>query len=70
MDYDPGSRTGHAILYSAPTPFEIESAVRRALALRADADLWAPLVAAWMTAAPRWSTAAAAIVEIAGQYGG
>jgi hypothetical protein len=70
VDYDPGSRTGHAILYSAPTPFEIESAVRRALALRADADLWAPLVAAWMTAAPRWSTAAAAIVEIAGQYGG
>ena len=39
----PGSRTGQAILYSAATPFEIESAVRRALALRADGDVWAPL---------------------------
>jgi hypothetical protein len=70
VDYDPGSRTGHAILYNAASPFEIESAVRRALALRADADLWAPIVTALMTAAPRWAAAAAAIVEIAGQYGG
>ena len=33
VDYDARSRTGHAILYSAATPFEIESAVRRALTL-------------------------------------
>ena len=44
VDYDPASRTGQAILYSADTPFEIESGVRRALTLRADGDVWAPLV--------------------------
>jgi glycogen synthase len=42
VDYDAGSRTGHAILYGAASPFEIESAVRRALTLRADGDVWAP----------------------------
>jgi glycogen synthase len=69
VDYDEGSRTGHAILYSAAaTPFEIESAVRRALTLRADGDVWTPLVKTLMTSAPRWSAAAAAISEIAAQY--
>jgi starch synthase len=68
VDYDEGSRTGHAILYATATPFEIESAVRRALALRADGDVWAPLVKALVTSAPRWSSAAAAISEIAAQY--
>ena len=33
VDYDADSRTGHAILYGAAAPFEIESAVRRALTL-------------------------------------
>ena len=33
VDYDARSRTGHAILYGAAAPFEIESAVRRALTL-------------------------------------
>jgi hypothetical protein len=68
VDYDEGSRTGHAILYGAATPFEIESAVRRALTLRADGDIWTPLVTTLMTSAPRWSAAAAAIDEIAAQY--
>jgi hypothetical protein len=68
VDYDEGSRTGHAILYATATPFEIESAVRRALALRADGDVWTPLVKALVTSAPRWSSAAAAISEIAAQY--
>ena len=61
VDYDAGSRTGHAILYSTAAPFEIESAVRRALTLRADGDVWTPLVKTLMTSAPRWSAAAAAI---------
>jgi len=68
VDYDAGSRTGHAILYGAATPFEIESAVRRALGLRADGDVWTPLVKTLMTSAPRWSSTAASVVEIASQY--
>ena len=68
VDYDEGSRTGHAILYSTAAPFEIESAVRRALTLRADGDVWTPLVKTLMTSAPRWSAAAAAISEVAAQY--
>jgi hypothetical protein len=68
VDYDAGSRTGHAILYAAAAPFEIESAVRRALTLRADGDVWTPLVKALMASAPRWSATAAAISEVAAQY--
>jgi hypothetical protein len=68
VDIDAASQTGHAILYSAATPFEIESAVRRALALRADADSWAPLVKALITGAPRWAAAATAIIDIASTY--
>ncbi|MES1165955.1 MAG: hypothetical protein ABUR63_09360, partial [Verrucomicrobiota bacterium] len=64
VDYDPASRTGDAILYSASTPFEIESAVRRALSLRADSDVWTPLVTRLMDRAPRWSATATALAEI------
>ncbi|HEY5088332.1 MAG TPA: hypothetical protein VIK30_00090 [Polyangia bacterium] len=66
VDYDPASRTGHAILYSAATPFEIESAVRRALTLRADGDIWAPLVTTLIGSAPRWTATASALVEMVG----
>ena len=68
VDLDAASQTGHAIIYSAATPFEVESAVRRALSLRANADSWAPLVKALLDSAPRWSAAAATIVEIAASY--
>jgi hypothetical protein len=68
VDYDPASRTGCALLYTAPSPFEIESAVRRAIALRADSDVWTPLAKTLMDGAPRWSAAAAAIAEIAEPY--
>jgi glycogen synthase len=68
VDYDAASRTGHALLYSAATPFEIESAVRRAIGLRAESDNWTPLVKALIEAAPRWSGTAAAVVEIAEPY--
>src|SRR6185312_6298651 len=64
VDYDPASRTGQAILYSADTPFEIEGGVRRALTLRADGDVWAPIVKSLMDGAPRWSATAAALAEI------
>ncbi len=64
VDYDPASRTGQAILYNADTPFEIESGIRRALTLRADGDVWAPLVKSLMESAPRWSSTAAALAEI------
>ena len=70
VDYDAASRTGHAILYGAATPFEIESAVRRAVGLRADSDVWTPLVRALVDAAPRWSATAAALVEVATAYAG
>jgi hypothetical protein len=68
VDYDEGSRTGHAILYANAAPFEIESAVRRALTLRADVDVWTPFVKTLMASAPRWSAAAASVIEIARQY--
>jgi hypothetical protein len=68
VDYDAGSRTGHAILYGESVPFEIESAVRRALTLRADGDVWAPLVKTLLASAPRWSAAAASVAEVASQY--
>jgi hypothetical protein len=64
VDYDPASRTGQAILYSADTPFEIESGVRRALTLRADGDVWGPLVKSLMDGAPRWAATAATLAEI------
>jgi hypothetical protein len=69
VDYDPASETGHAILYSAATPFDVESAVRRAVAARADSDAWTRLVRRLLESAPRWSQTAAAIEEIASQYG-
>lgn len=70
VDYDSASRTGHAILYSAATPFEIESAVRRALTLRADGDIWAPLVTTLIGSAPRWTATASALVEMVGSLVG
>jgi hypothetical protein len=70
VDYDPASRTGHAILYGAAAPFEIESAIRRAIGLRAESDVWTPLVRALVDHAPRWAATAAGVVEIAAGYSG
>jgi hypothetical protein len=56
------------LLYSAATAFEVESAVRRAVALRADGDVWGPLARALMDSAPRWNATAVAIAAIAEQY--
>jgi starch synthase len=68
VDYDPRSATGTALLCSSAQPFEIASAIRRAVALRASSDLWAPLVRALFQNAPRWASTAAAIDEICAQY--
>jgi len=40
------------VLYGQATPFEIESAVRRALAVRADGDAWTALVRSLLASAP------------------
>jgi hypothetical protein len=69
VDADELSGTGDAILYSVATPFEIESAVRRAIALRADGDGWSTRVKGLMVGAPRWATTASAVDQIASQYG-
>lgn len=61
VDYDPGSATGNALLYSSLDPFEIEAAVRRALTLRGDPDAWQALARSQLLSAPRWASAAALI---------
>jgi starch synthase len=68
VDFDPRSSTGTAILFPPGSPFDLGGAIRRAIALRANTDLWSPLVAALMQAAPRWAGAAAAVEEICAQY--
>ncbi len=68
VDHDERSATGHALLYGRATPFEIESAVRRAIAVRADGDTWTALVRTLFASAPRWAQTAAAVDEIASQY--
>jgi hypothetical protein len=68
VDYDQPSATGHAVLYGLSTPFEIESAVRRAISARADSDVWSGLVKALFAAAPRWAATAAAVDELADTY--
>jgi glycogen synthase len=69
VDYDASSRTGHAVLYETADAFEIESAVRRALALRSDGDVWSQLVQTLFDAAPRWAATARAMTEIAQTFG-
>ncbi len=64
VDYDRASATGSAILFGALDSYEIEGAVRRALALRGVADGFAPLVQRLMETAPRWSHTASAFEEI------
>lgn len=69
VDCDIASGTGTAILFDAPTPYDIEAAVRRAVMLRSAGDLFTPLVRRMMETAPRWSQTAAAIEEISSAFG-
>jgi glycogen synthase len=64
VDHDPASATGSTLLYSPIEPFEIEGAVRRALAQRANAEVWQALVPSLMLAAPRWSGTVIALEAI------
>ena len=59
VDYDPRSATGRRICSGAGA-VHIESAIRRAIALRADADLWTPLANGLFSSAPRGRPARAA----------
>ncbi len=68
VDYDPRSATGSAVLFEALGAFEVESAIRRAIALRADPELWGPLVSGLFASAPKWSTSAALIEEVCASY--
>jgi hypothetical protein len=68
VDYDQRSSTGHAVLYDLGSAFAVEGAVRRAIAARADSDSWSALVRSLFASAPRWTTTAAAVEEIARQY--
>jgi hypothetical protein len=70
VDYDASSRTGHAVLYETADAFEIESAVRRAMALRADGDVWTQVVRTLFDAAPRWAATARAMTDIAQTFPG
>jgi hypothetical protein len=58
VDYDPSSKTGTGILFDSGDPFDVEGAVRRALALKQDAEAWHPLVQSLMKAAPTWLSTA------------
>ena len=53
-----------ALLYAPIEPFEIEGAVRRALALRGNAEVWQALVPSLMLAAPRWAGTVTALEAI------
>jgi hypothetical protein len=64
VDHDAGSATGCALLYAQVEPFEIEGAVRRALALRSHADAWQELLPSLMLSAPRWSSTAAVLESL------
>jgi hypothetical protein len=48
--------------------YDVEAAVRRALALRSSADGFTPLVQRLMETAPRWSQTAAAFEEIVAAF--
>lgn len=58
VDFDPGSRTGTGLLYGLASAFELLGALRRAIGLRADSELWPALPPSLMRNAPRWSSAA------------
>jgi hypothetical protein len=56
VDCDPASGTGNALLVPGLGVFDLVGAVRRAIALRADAEDWSALVRRLMVGAPRWAT--------------
>jgi glycogen synthase len=63
-DYDVNSQTGCGLLYAPTDPWGGSGAIQRAAALRANLDIWQPLLCSLMRAAPRWSAAAASLEAI------
>jgi hypothetical protein len=64
VDYDVASQTGSGLLYTHADPWGAVGAIQRAAALRANAETWQPLLRSLLTAAPRWSAAAAALEAV------
>jgi hypothetical protein len=64
VDHDPASGTGSALLYAPVEAYEIEGAVRRALALRGDAEAWQRLVRSLLQTAPRWNATVAVLESL------
>lgn len=61
VDYDPGSDTGNAVLFPGLADSDIEAALARAVALRADSTVWDRLVQTLFRSAPSWAHTAALI---------
>jgi hypothetical protein len=64
VDYDQASQTGCALLYSPDDPWGGLGATQRAIGLRGNSEIWQALLAALLTAAPRWSSTAASIEAV------
>jgi hypothetical protein len=64
VDFDPGSATGTALLYAPSDAFELVGALRRAIALRANADGWTALSLGLLRVAPKWAGTAAVIESL------
>jgi hypothetical protein len=64
VDRDVASQTGCGLLYSPADPWGGVGAIKRAGALRANAELWQPLLVSLMRAAPRWSATAASLEAV------
>ena len=63
-DYDVTSQTGCGLLYAPTDAWGGIGAIQRAAALRANSDVWQPLLCSLMRAAPRWSASAASLEAI------
>jgi starch synthase len=64
VDCDVASQTGCGLLYAPADPWGGVGAIQRASALRANAELWQPLLVSLMRAAPRWSATAASLEAV------
>jgi hypothetical protein len=64
LDYDVASQTGCGLLYAPADAWGGIGAIQRAAALRANVDIWQPLLCSLMRAAPRWSATAASLEAI------
>jgi starch synthase len=64
VDCDVTSQTGCSLLYAPADPWGGIGAIQRAAALRTNVDLWQPLLASLMRAAPRWSATAASLEAV------